>query len=101
ESRIPRCQWRAVEPSSSVFVTQCFMNEVAHAAGRDAVAYQLELLSRHGELPFYGGRYAAARLAGVLRLAAGRGGWGASMATGTGRGIAASYANGAFVAHVV
>jgi isoquinoline 1-oxidoreductase beta subunit len=100
QSRIPRGQWRAVEPSATVFVTQSMLDELAHAAGRDALDFQLALLTPRRELPFYGGQYDTGRLAAVFRLAAERGDWGKPLAPGRGRGIAGSYSNGAYVAHV-
>jgi isoquinoline 1-oxidoreductase beta subunit len=100
QSRIPRGQWRAVEPSATVFVTQSMLDELAHAAHRDPVEFQLALLEPARQLPFYGGHYDTGRLAAVLRLAAERGDWGKPLPTGHGRGIAASYSNGAYVAHV-
>jgi len=100
QSRIPRGQWRAVEPSATVFVTQSMLDELAHAAHRDPVEFQLALLAPARQLPFYGGHYDTGRLAAVLRLAAERGDWGKPLPTGRGRGIAASYSNGAYVAHV-
>jgi isoquinoline 1-oxidoreductase beta subunit len=100
QSRIPRGQWRAVEPSATVFVTQSMLDELAHAAGRDALDFQLALLTPRRELPFYGGHYDTGRLAAVFRLAAERGDWGKPLAPNRGRGIAGSYSNGAYVAHV-
>ena len=101
QSRIPRGQWRAVEPSATVFVTQSMLDELAHAAHRDPLEFQLALLEPARQLPFYGSHYDTGRLAAVLRLAAQRGDWGKSLPAGHGRGIAASYSNGAYVAHVV
>ncbi|HKN66768.1 MAG TPA: molybdopterin cofactor-binding domain-containing protein, partial [Gemmatimonadaceae bacterium] len=99
-SRIPRGQWRAVEPSATVFVTQSMLDELAHLAGRDSLEFQLALLEPARQLPFYDGHYDTGRLASVLRLAAQRGDWGKPMPAGHGRGIAGSYSNGAYVAHV-
>lgn len=100
-SRIPRGQWRSVESSATVFVTQSFLAEVAHAAGKSTLDFQLDLLSRFPVLKHYGSTYETARLANVFRLAASRGALGDRMPVGWGRGIAGSYSNGAFVAHVV
>jgi CO/xanthine dehydrogenase Mo-binding subunit len=100
QSRIPRGQWRAVEPSATVFVTQGLLDELARAAGRDPLAFQLSLLEPARQLPYYGGHYDTGRLAAVFRLVAERGDWGAPLPTGRGRGIAGSYSNGAYVAHV-
>jgi len=100
QSKIPRGQWRAVEPSATVFVTQSMLDELAHLAGRDPLQFQLALLEPARRLPFYDGHYDTGRLAAVFRLAAGRGDWGRSMPAGHGRGVAGSYSNGAYVAHV-
>ncbi|MGH7620856.1 MAG: xanthine dehydrogenase family protein molybdopterin-binding subunit, partial [Gemmatimonadaceae bacterium] len=99
-SKIPRGQWRSVEPSATVFVTQSFLAEVANAAGRGPLDFQLDLLSRQPLLEHYGSTYETARLANVLRLAAQHGTLDEPVPVGWGRGIAGSYANGAFVAHV-
>ncbi|HEY7232883.1 MAG TPA: molybdopterin cofactor-binding domain-containing protein, partial [Gemmatimonadaceae bacterium] len=101
QSRIPRGQWRAVEPSATVFVTQSMLDELAHLAKRDPLTFQLSLLEPARKLPFYDGTYDTGRLAAVFRLAAARGDWGKPMPPGQGRGIAGSYSNGAYVAHVV
>ena len=100
QSKIPRGQWRAVEPSATVFVTQSMLDELAHLAGRDSLQFQLALLEPARQLPFYEGHYDTGRLAAVLRLAAERGDWTKPMPAGHGRGIAGSYSNGAYVAHV-
>lgn len=102
ESLVPRGQWRAVEPSSNVFVQQSFVDELARAAGRDPLEFQLSLLGEDRDVPWYGGRsWPSGRLRRVLELASERAGWGEPLAEGRGRGIAASYANSSFVAHVV
>ncbi len=100
-SSIPRGQWRAIASSANVFVVESFVDELAHAAGRDPVEFRLELLGEPREVPYFSGSYDVGRLRGVLELAARRAGWGEPLPDGHGRGIAASLANGAFVAHVV
>jgi len=100
QSRIPRGQWRAVEPSATVFVTQSMLDELAHLAKRDPLAFQLELLEPARQLPFYDSHYDTGRLAAVFRHVAERGDWGKPLPAGQGRGIAGSYSNGAYVAHV-
>lgn len=101
ESAIPRGQWRAIRYSANVFVLESFLDELADLAGRDPLAYRLALLERRGAAPE--GRLDAGRtgrLRRVLQLAAHRAGWGARPPFGRARGLAGSYANGAFVAHV-
>jgi isoquinoline 1-oxidoreductase beta subunit len=100
QSKIPRGQWRAVEPSATVFVTQSMIDELAHLAKRDPLKFQLSMLEPPRQLPFYNSRYDTGRLAAVFRVAAERGDWGKPLPAGRGRGIAGSYSNGAYVAHV-
>jgi isoquinoline 1-oxidoreductase subunit beta len=100
-SRIPRGQWRAIEDSSNVFVSQSFVDELAHLAGKDPLAYRLELLGESRPVPYYDTTYHTGRLRAVLELAAARAGWGTTpLPPGRGRGIAGAYANEAYVAEV-
>jgi isoquinoline 1-oxidoreductase subunit beta len=101
QSRIPRGQWRAVESSATVFVTQSFLDEIAHYSGRDPVEFRLALLGLPRAMRYYDGTYDTGRLATVLRTAAERADWHQPLPPGAGRGIAASYSNSAYVAHVV
>jgi isoquinoline 1-oxidoreductase beta subunit len=101
ESVVPRGQWRAVQPSATVFVQQAFLDELARATGIDPLEFQLQLLDVPEPSPRGRGSWQIDRLRAVLETAAERAGWGASPRPGRGRGIAASYANSAFAAHVV
>ena len=99
DSRIPRGQWRAVENSSNVFVTQSFIDELAHLAGADPLQYRLELIRRQREQVVLD-QFEPDRLAAVFETAARRAGWGTPLPAGTGRGIAGCFANGSYVAQV-
>ena len=98
---IPRGQWRAIEDSSNVFVLESFFDELARAAGRDPLDMRLSMLGEPRPMPYWGGTYHTGRLRGVLERAAAAAEWGRRTPAGVGRGIAASYANDAYVAHVV
>ena len=74
---IPTGFWRSVAHSQNAFVVECFLDELAVAAGKDPVAYRLELLK---------GNPALAR---VLKLAAEKSGWAGPLPTGRFRGVAA------------
>jgi len=101
DSVIPRGQWRAIEDSSNVFVIESFLDELARAAGRDPVEMRLSMLGEARDVPYWGGSYDTGRLRGVLETVAAAAEWGRRPPEGVGRGIAASYANHAYVAHVV
>jgi isoquinoline 1-oxidoreductase beta subunit len=99
--RIPLGQWRAIEHSSNVFVTASVVDELAHSAGKDPVAFLLGLV---GDEQFVqvreDFRFDASRLAHVVTEAAKLANWGKPLPDGRGRGIAASYTQGAWVAEV-
>lgn len=90
---VPVLWWRAVGSTHTAFSTECFIDELAHAAGQDAVAWRLSMLDKHP------------RHAGVLKLAAQKAGWGTPLAPGKagerrGRGVAVHEAFKTYVAQV-
>jgi isoquinoline 1-oxidoreductase beta subunit len=102
-SVIPRGAWRATLHSANAFVVQSAVDELAHLAGRDPVAFRLAMLGSPRRLRYadHGGPvFDTGRLAGVLRLAADRAGWSRPLPRGRGRGIAAHFTFGSYVAHV-
>jgi isoquinoline 1-oxidoreductase beta subunit len=101
-SRIPLGQWRAVSKSANVFVSVSVVDELAHLRGADPVEFWLKLL---GEEPETRITEAFAldtdRLRAVIRLAADSSSWKEPLPPGRGRGIAACYCQGAWIAEVV
>jgi isoquinoline 1-oxidoreductase beta subunit len=104
ECRIPMGPWRA--PGSNVFawVFHSFIDELAHAAGRDPVAFRLDLLGERDMVPGTGERsvpYNVARMRNVLKAAADKAGWGKrSFARGQGAGVAFHFSHRGYVAQV-
>ncbi|MEY2880675.1 MAG: hypothetical protein RLZZ15_3055 [Verrucomicrobiota bacterium] len=103
----PMGPWRA--PGSCVFawVMHSFIDELAHAAGRDPVEFRLELLGDKDEMPgAAGGRgpapsYNVARMKSVLQLAAEKSGWGKTkFAKGSGAGVAFHFSHRGYFAQV-
>jgi isoquinoline 1-oxidoreductase beta subunit len=105
ESSVPRAWWRSVEHSTSGFVMESFIDELAAAAGQDPLAFRLKLIGGDRKIPQFGeGPDASpldtARLKGVLQLAAEKAGWGNPLPKGQGRGIAAFYSFNSYTAAV-
>jgi len=100
-ARIPLGQWRATEHSSNVFVVSSAIDELAHAAGMDPVEFWLDLVGDEQIVQIGDGfDFDASRLKAVIRLAAEKAGWGETLPAGAGRGISASYNQGAWVAEI-
>lgn len=85
---IPVLWWRSVGHSYNGFIMESLIDELAHAAGQDPVAYRRSLLKDHP-------RHLAA-----LNLAAEKAGWGAKPAEGRARGVAVHESFGSYIAQV-
>jgi len=105
----PMGPWRA--PGSCVFawVFHSFIDELAHAAGRDPLAMRLELLgdkdmmsnSGAGKKGGAAGGYNVARMRNVLKYAADKAGWGKkTFPRGQGAGIAFHFSHRGYIAQV-
>lgn len=100
-ARVPIGQWRATEHSSNVFVVSSAIDELAHAAAMDPVQFWLTLVGKQQFVQVREDfRFDASRLRKVIETVAARSGWGTVLPKGKGRGIAASYNQGAWVAEV-
>ena len=100
-ARIPLGQWRATEHSGNVFVVSSAIDELAHFHGIDPVAFWLELVGDEQYVQVREDfRFDASRLGKVVEMAADMADWGTALPRGKGRGIAASYNQGAWVAEV-
>jgi isoquinoline 1-oxidoreductase subunit beta len=96
KSAVPRAWWRSVEHSSSGFVVESFVDELAELAGADPYEFRMKMIGDDRQIPDFtdpkeGKPLNTARLKGVLKLAAEKGGWGSPLPKGVGRGIAAYY----------
>jgi isoquinoline 1-oxidoreductase beta subunit len=85
---IPTAFWRGVGLTHNVFVVESFIDELAHAAKQDPVAYRKKLL---GHNP---------RALAVLTLAAEKAGWGRPLPPRRGRGVSVQFAFGSYLAQV-
>jgi isoquinoline 1-oxidoreductase beta subunit len=101
---IPMGPWRAPRASAQSFAHQSFLDELAVASGRDPVAFKLAVLGEPRALPATGGKgpvYHTGRMAGVVRLAAEKSGWGTPLPKGSGRGLAFHFSHLGYAAIVV
>ncbi|HWA86264.1 MAG TPA: molybdopterin cofactor-binding domain-containing protein, partial [Opitutus sp.] len=107
---VPTGYWRAPGANGNTWATQSFVDELAHAAGREARAFQLELLagmpkvngreeSEHGHR-WRGETFDPEKMTGVLKLATEKAGWGRPRPRGEGQGLAISHTNNSYVAVV-
>jgi isoquinoline 1-oxidoreductase beta subunit len=87
-SGVPTLWWRSVGHSHNAFVVESFLDELAHAAGKDPLEFRRALLANHP------------RHKNVLELAAEKAGWGKPLPAGRGRGLAVHESFGSFVAQV-
>src|SRR5690348_136872 len=102
-SCVPRAWWRSVESSFTTFAVECFMDELAAAARRDAYEFRMEMLAGDRIVPnpmWPSGTVSTKRLRGVLQRAAGSAGWGKPLPQGWGRGIAGYAGFGSYIAWV-
>ena len=92
-SVVPRAWWRSVSAPFQVFAIECFVDELAHAAGRDPYEFRVKHLRKDKPEE-------SARLRGVLELAAKKSEWGRALPPSHGHGIACSIFGKTCVAHV-
>ena len=81
--------WRSVNASQHGYFNECFVDELAAAAGKDPFAFRRDHLAP------------GSRQRIVLETVAKRAGWGTPLAAGAGRGIAIVESFGTIAAHVV
>ncbi len=86
---VPPLWWRSVGHTHTAYVMETMIDELAVLAGKDPVAFRLDLLKN------------SPRHAAVLQLAADKAGWGtAPLPAGTARGVAVHESFKTFVAQV-
>ena len=88
ETKVPVLWWRSVGHTHTAYVMETMVDRLAKEAGKDPVAYRLEMIK---EDP---------RKANVLKLAAEKAGWDTPAPEGRYRGVAVHKSFGSFVAEV-
>ncbi len=87
-THVPVGPWRGVNTNQNAIYIECFIDELAHAAGKDPVAFRRPLLAKNPK-----------NLA-VLEAVAAKAGWGSALPPGVFRGIAQNHGYGSYVACV-
>jgi isoquinoline 1-oxidoreductase subunit beta len=90
EMDLPIGFWRAVGHSHNGFIHESFVDEMAHAAGRDPMEFRLDLV-----------RPESAVAAGVLEAVREMSGWDEPRAPGSAKGVAMCWSFGTPVAQVI
>jgi len=88
-THVPLGPWRAPGHSQNAFFMESFIDEMAHAAGKDPVQLRRELLAHRPDFQQ------------VLDVLVEKGDWGAPMPAGRGRGIAITEAYDSIVGMIV
>ena len=73
---VPPGFWRGVNANQNAIYTECFIDELAHAAGKDPLEFRLKLMANHP------------KNVAVLKAVAERAGWGTPLPAGRFRGLA-------------
>ena len=104
-SRVPRGAWRAPGHNVTAWIDQSFIDEMALLAGKDPVAFRMEILGDENKMMPYrdhgGPEYSTARLKNVINIAVEKSNWNKPASKGTYRGFACHFMFGAYVAEVV
>jgi isoquinoline 1-oxidoreductase beta subunit len=85
---VPVWFWRSVGASQNAFAVECFIDEIAHASGKDPVELRRQLLKGHSDWLH------------VLDTVAQKADWGKAMPQGTAQGVAIAESYGSIVAEV-
>ena len=90
-AHVPVGFWRGVSHTQNCFFKECFIDEMAHAAGQDPYRYRRRLIGKHPQ---------ADKFRAVLDAAAKAAGWGTPAPAGHYRGMALEEVDNAFMGAV-
>jgi len=97
ETPVPLGWMRSVNALPAGFASESFLDELAHAGGKDPLDLRLRLLAKDENI----NGWQTARIRGVLQLAAEKAGWGKALAPGHYQGIASFGCFNSYMAEVV
>lgn len=105
--KIPTGSWRAPGANTAGWLVQCFIHELAVAAGRDHAEFLDEILAGTAPAPQFGvalpaNNFSRERARSVVKAVVARSGWGKRVvAKGRGLGLAFHFSHSGHVAEVV
>ena len=98
QSPITIAPWRAPITNFLAFAEQSFIDEVAHAVGKDPVQFRLDLLQKARTKPVGEIRYNIDRMETVIKTAAEKSGWGTKK--NVSQGFSVYFSHASYVAQV-
>jgi len=101
ETPVPLGWMRSVYALQVGFASECFIDELAAAAGKDPLDYRMHLLGKDEDIKYFDATWRTARMRATLQLAAEKAGWGKPLAAGLHRGVACFGSFGTYAAQVV
>ncbi len=101
QTGVPMGPLRAPSENAMVWVFQSFLDELAHAAGKDPMDFAIALLGKPETKPVGLETFSAARTLGVLAKVRAMSGWGRKLPARTGLGVAFSFCHLGYAAEAV
>jgi len=95
QTGMPTGPWRSPNDNANFWATQSFLDELAHASGKDPLQFRLDLLASEKITA-----YNPERMIAVVKLAGEQAGWGKKLPKGQGMGIAFTFSHRGYVAIV-
>src|SRR5262249_20654624 len=103
KTSVPTGAWRAPSHNALGFVIESFLDEIAHATGRNSFDVRDAIPGHAADFPFRSNDaapYDPDRMRRVLSLAMERARWGSKPPAGWGRGVASHFTFGSYAAEV-
>jgi CO/xanthine dehydrogenase Mo-binding subunit len=101
ETPVPLGWMRSVYALQVGFASECFIDELAAAAGKNPLDFRLHLLAKDEDIKYFDATWKTSRMRAVLQMAAHKAGWGKPLAAGHYHGIACFGCFSTYCAQVV